>query len=119
MRELNGDHGEADPRDKEQEILRPEEIGSFVSRMRKHGFRIDYLGENRFRIGDGPHEHSLLIIQIETSGVSIVDITEEFIRQYYSIPRKATLKQLIMKALKESGIFPADSATDRGADNKA
>lgn len=116
MREHSGDHGGGNPHDRNPETLRPEEIESFVSRMEKHGFKIDYLGGNRFRIGDGPHAHSVLVIQIDTPGVTIVDVTEEFIRHYYATPRKATLKQLIIKALQESGI---KKATDKGAGYKA
>jgi hypothetical protein len=112
MREPRGDQGGGDPRDRDSRVLRPEEVGSFVSLMKKHGFLIDYLGENRFKIGSGPHERSLLIIQVEASGVSIVDITEEFIKHYYATPRKATLKQLIIEALRGSGLFPDNSAAD-------
>ena len=117
MKEREEDHVEGDSRDGNPKILLPGEIGSFVSRMKRHGFRIDYLGENRFRIGDGPHENSLLIIQIDAPEFTIVDVTEEFISHYCATSRKATLKQLIVEALQESGILPRQEATDKTMGN--
>ncbi|GAB4390366.1 MAG: hypothetical protein Kow0025_21890 [Thermodesulfovibrionales bacterium] len=78
---------------------------SFRSRMKKHGFLVDHLGENRLSIRHGPKDSSRLIIEIDTPGIRVVEVTEDFVRHCFARSGRLTLKQFIIGALRESGII--------------